>query len=196
MRSFHDPNLRNGRSMTVDRLFGLAIVLVMPSLALAGEPLPKGWTTKAPRDEIRPQFRFEAGGGPNGQGCFVIGADDREGLVGYWEKTYPVEGGHYYRFSSLRRTVGVETPRRVGGRADHLAKRAGAKSPPRPAFVCLLSARRTAPRGTRISRRRQTVGKRLDRGFGPLSCPAPTPRGRWWSFGIAGNPTAKCNGPR
>ncbi len=99
--------------MIVSRRLILLVVFALPAWGLAGEPLPKGWSAKSPRDEVRPEFQFDAAGGPNGGGCFVIRADDREGLVGFWEKTIPVQGGHYYRFSSLRRTVGVETPRRV-----------------------------------------------------------------------------------
>ncbi|MCF7847609.1 MAG: carbon-nitrogen hydrolase family protein [Kiritimatiellales bacterium] len=74
---------------------------------------PDGWTFKAPRDEIRPEARFDPQGGPEGQGAFVIEADGREGLCGWWEKSFPVEGGKTYRFGAVRRALRVELPRRT-----------------------------------------------------------------------------------
>jgi predicted amidohydrolase len=96
------------------------ITLALTSLALfaslgvsAGESgAPEGWTTAAPRDEIRPQFAFDAEGGPGGAGCFVIRADQREGLDGCWRKTFPIQGGKYYRFESFYQAKGVSVPRR------------------------------------------------------------------------------------
>jgi predicted amidohydrolase len=74
---------------------------------------PDGWTAHAPREEIRPTFSYQPGGGPKGSGSLVIGADGREGLIGWWEKTYPVRGGKSYRFSASRKATDVESPRRV-----------------------------------------------------------------------------------
>ena len=73
---------------------------------------PEGWTTAAPRDEIRPAFAFDAKGGRNGAGCFIIRADQREGLDGCWRKTFPVQGGRYYAFGSSYKASGVPVPRR------------------------------------------------------------------------------------
>ncbi len=73
---------------------------------------PDGWTTAAPRGEIRPQFAFDPKVGPNGTGCFVIRADQREGLDGSWRKTFPIQGGKYYRFESFYKAGGVSVPRR------------------------------------------------------------------------------------
>lgn len=73
---------------------------------------PDGWTTAAPRDEIRPEFVFEPKGGPAGAGCFVIRADQREGLDGCWTKTFPIEGGKHYRFEALYQASRVAFPRR------------------------------------------------------------------------------------
>ena len=78
--------------------------------AVAGAP--EGWTTLAPRDEIRPHFAYLANGGKDGRGAWVIEADRRDGLHGWWQKTFPVQGGQSYRFSILRRTAGVAVPRR------------------------------------------------------------------------------------
>jgi predicted amidohydrolase len=73
---------------------------------------PEGWTVDAPRDEIHPRFAFVAKGGPGGQGAFVIEHDSREGLDGGWLKTFPVSGGHWYHFHTLRKTENVAVPRR------------------------------------------------------------------------------------
>src|SRR5579885_578365 len=78
----------------------------------ATDPAPDGWTTAAPRDEIRPEFAYERGGGPDGHGAFVISHDRREGLDGYWTKTFPVKGGQHYRFRVLYKAQGVAVPRR------------------------------------------------------------------------------------
>ena len=59
-----------------------------------------GWTTVAPREEIRPQFQHEETGGKSGHGALTIRADEREGLHGWWQKTFSVSGGRYYRFSA------------------------------------------------------------------------------------------------
>jgi predicted amidohydrolase len=76
------------------------------------ETVPGGWTTTAPRGEIRPQFAFDPNGGPNGTGCFIIRADQREGLDGCWRKTFPLQGGKHYRFESSYRATQVPVPRR------------------------------------------------------------------------------------
>ena len=75
-------------------------------------PAPDGWTTAAPRDEIRPQFAFDPKGGPGGAGCFIIRADQREGLDGCWKKSFPIDGGKYYHFESLYKASGVLVSRR------------------------------------------------------------------------------------
>ena len=52
---------------------GSASALLGTSCAAQGSsssagPLPEGWTTSAPRDEIRPEFRFDPTGGRDGKG--------------------------------------------------------------------------------------------------------------------------------
>src|SRR5436190_14010877 len=71
-----------------------------------------GWTTAAPREEIRPQFHQTETGGKSGHGALVIRANEREGLHGWWQKSFSVSGGQYYRFSAWRRTENVAVPRR------------------------------------------------------------------------------------
>src|SRR4029453_15273278 len=59
-------------------------------------PAPDGWRAAAPRDEIRPQFDYIPKGGKDGKGAFLIIAYDREGLDGYWVKTFSITGGRHY----------------------------------------------------------------------------------------------------
>src|SRR5438132_11135679 len=61
-----------------------------------------GWHTSAPREEIRPHFSLDPKGGPRKSGCLVITHDNREGLHGWFYKTYPVTGGKNYRFQVVR----------------------------------------------------------------------------------------------
>src|SRR5262245_21323821 len=64
-------------------------------------PAPEGWTTAAPREEIKPEFAYDPAGGPDGKAAFTIRHDRREGLDGYWTRTFPVTGGKSYRFRVL-----------------------------------------------------------------------------------------------
>jgi predicted amidohydrolase len=78
---------------------------------------PPGWTARSPRDEIRPAFAFDPKGGPHrggprGTGGLVITHDHRDGLDGWFQKSYPVAGGEYYGFHVVRRCSGVAVPRR------------------------------------------------------------------------------------
>jgi hypothetical protein len=95
------------------RLLATAFVALTAALLAAAPPsAPDGWTTAAPRDEIRPAFAYEATGGPDGKGAFVITADHREGLDGWWTRTFPVEGGKHYRFQAFCQAKNVAVPRR------------------------------------------------------------------------------------
>src|SRR4051812_11011662 len=73
---------------------------------------PAGWEAGSPREEIRPDFAYEPKGGADGKGCFVIRADGREGLDGYWTKTFEVTGGKAYRFAALFKSHGEILARR------------------------------------------------------------------------------------
>ena len=92
----------------------LAWLAFPPSSAFADPPLEfsDGWTPRAARDEIRPEFHREPAAGPVGQDTLRITADAREGLAGHWEKTLPVTGGRTYRFHALERASGIDSPRR------------------------------------------------------------------------------------
>src|SRR5688572_23447938 len=85
--------------------------LIAASAAI-GQDAPGGWKAAAPREEIKPSFKYGAKGGPAGSERLISQCDEREGLDGYWTKTLPVEGGKHYRFSAKRRTEHVESPRR------------------------------------------------------------------------------------
>ena len=88
------------------------VVCEAPALATDGkQSVPDGWTTSAPREEIRPTFSYDVDGGRDGKGAFVIAADQREGLDGWWTKTVPVNGGMRYHFHAARKTERVTLPR-------------------------------------------------------------------------------------
>jgi predicted amidohydrolase len=91
----------------------ITICLLSGTTASAAEDsAPNGWTTQAPRDEIRPKFAFDAKAGRDGKGAFVISHDQREGLDGWWTRSFPVKSGQYYRFHVARKLDGVALPRR------------------------------------------------------------------------------------
>lgn len=100
-------------------LSGLVLAGALATSAIAtpgddhGAVAPEGWSARSPRDEIRPTFSYRPEGGPGRGGSFVIEADRREGLMGWWEKAFPVRGGTHYRFSARRKVEGVRTPRRT-----------------------------------------------------------------------------------
>jgi predicted amidohydrolase len=75
------------------------------------QSVPDGWTTSAPREELRPTFSYDVDGGRDGKGAFVIAADQGEGLDGWWTKTVPVKGGKHYHFHAARKTERVTLPR-------------------------------------------------------------------------------------
>jgi predicted amidohydrolase len=97
--------------MRIPLLFPVIFALSATGFA---ETLPEGWTTFTPRDEIKPAFSFDTGGGPEGRGSFVIESDAREGLMGKWTKTFPVHGGAFYRFAVQRKFSATDSPRRAG----------------------------------------------------------------------------------
>ena len=95
--------------------------LILGSAAISGQigrsattqdrEAPDGWSTASPRDEIRPEFRFESGG-TGGPGRLLIRSGGLEGAAGCWRKTFPVVGGKSYRFQAHYLARGVALPRR------------------------------------------------------------------------------------
>jgi predicted amidohydrolase len=93
---------------------GIALSAVQHTVVGADAPpdAPNGWKPASPREEIRPVFACEPQGGPDKNGCLLIRADAREGLDGCWTRSFPIDGGQYYRFTAFYRATGVATPRR------------------------------------------------------------------------------------
>lgn len=89
-----------------------AIFGLLANALTAAPPLPEGWTTVAPRDEIRPAFSFDPKVGPNAEPTFVITHENREGLDGWFQRTFDVVGGQWYQLEVLRRLNSVASPRR------------------------------------------------------------------------------------
>ncbi|HEX4129488.1 MAG TPA: carbon-nitrogen hydrolase family protein [Pirellulales bacterium] len=95
-------------------IVGIAL-LCFAAVAAASEPVANvepvdGWRACAPRAEIAPRFSSRT---VDGVTQLVIEADRREGLDGFWEKTVPVEGDKWYRFTAWRKLDGAESPRRA-----------------------------------------------------------------------------------
>lgn len=82
--------------------YALALLLLTVSLHSADF---QGWTSESPRDEIRPRFSTDS------QGSLVITHDQREGLDGWFQKSFPVQGGDFYRFQARRKITNVTRPR-------------------------------------------------------------------------------------
>ena len=72
------------------------------SIAKADEP---EWTHHSARSEIAPIFEAQ-------EATWLIRADHRSGLSGYWSRRFDVQPETTYRFSVLRRTHGISHPRR------------------------------------------------------------------------------------
>ena len=95
------------------RITTLAIAFFsLLALARPASQPPNGWQTVAPRDEIRPRFSFEPQGGPTKTGSMVVTHDRRDGLDGWFQKSFAVSGGDYYQFRAVRKTHKVSVPRR------------------------------------------------------------------------------------
>lgn len=75
---------------------------------------PSGWTTVAVREEISPRFSVAPQGGRGGSLALVAAAEAQPGMNGYWQKSFTVQGGAWYRFQAYRRIDGKGTPRRTG----------------------------------------------------------------------------------
>jgi len=83
----------------------LAILIAWTLSAMAATSAE--WTEQSPRDEIRPSFSRHGD-------ALVIAQDAREGLDGWYQKTFAVQGGEFMKFSATRRTIDVVNPRHSG----------------------------------------------------------------------------------
>jgi predicted amidohydrolase len=63
-----------------------------------------GWTAESPRDEIRPRFSCS-------DNLLIITHDAREGLDGWFQKSFEIQGGTWQRFEVKRKISGVSNPR-------------------------------------------------------------------------------------
>ncbi|HEY7425817.1 MAG TPA: carbon-nitrogen hydrolase family protein [Gemmataceae bacterium] len=104
--------MRRARPRVCSNLVILTALLAASARAGESSTAPDGWQTAAPRDELRPQFSYTAKAGRDGKGALVITHDRREGLDGYWTRTFPVQGGRFYHFHSVRKISQVQAPRR------------------------------------------------------------------------------------
>lgn len=102
----------------ISQSIGLVSISLCLTIALCADEGSKvtaaraEWTKCSPRDDLRPHFSYDPHGGPNGRGALLIEHDDREGLHGWWQGTFPVTGGKHYRFSAVRKVANVPVPRR------------------------------------------------------------------------------------
>lgn len=85
----------------------------------------QGWHAGSPRPEIRPQFQVKTM--PDGSLHLTITHDEREGLDGYWERSFPVSGQKWYRFRAAYRAEGVSLERRNVLMTVHWRNAQGAK---------------------------------------------------------------------
>lgn len=120
-------------------LVAQTVWLASPGSANETADSPSGWTTHSPRAELTPDFAFHQQGGWRDSPVWEIHADDRVGLIGWWETTLPVEGGSAYQFEVRRRCEGVETPRQACYVRIAWQDEAGATVPrDRPSFASYL----------------------------------------------------------
>lgn len=80
----------------------LALLAWTLGLAASGE-----WSEQSPREEIRPTFTRHGD-------TLIITHDAREGLDGWYQQAFTVQGGDFMKFSATRKTTGVANPRHSG----------------------------------------------------------------------------------
>ena len=74
--------------------------------------LPEPWSVHAPDREIIPQFFYDPQGGMRHDGSFRIRTNAGVEQHGWFQRSYPVSGGKWYRFQAMRKTDHVTVPRR------------------------------------------------------------------------------------
>lgn len=85
------------------RHFAILVAWTLGSLAA----IAVEWTEQSPRSELRPAFSRDGG-------TLIITHDGREGLDGWYQHSFVVNGGDFMKFSATRKTTGVENPRHSG----------------------------------------------------------------------------------
>ncbi|MFV1995162.1 MAG: carbon-nitrogen hydrolase family protein [Verrucomicrobiales bacterium] len=71
------------------------------------EGAPEGWKTGAPLEELAPSFSYD-----RDKDRFISKGQGSDGVHGFWEKTFPVQGGGHYRFEAARHSESIPYPRR------------------------------------------------------------------------------------
>jgi predicted amidohydrolase len=100
------------RARLLSALYFTGLVLCSVTTSAGDRIVADEWEAASPREEIRPKFGIENQGAVKQRAALVISSDEREGLHGFWRKTFPVIGGRRYEFHAARKTEQVETPRR------------------------------------------------------------------------------------
>lgn len=77
-----------------------------------GQTLPSEWSVHSPREEIQPQFQYDAKAGRDGRPAVIITAKNSSAQQGWVEKIFPAKGGKAYRFETSRQCKNIEVPRR------------------------------------------------------------------------------------
>ena len=98
--------------MNLTLISSAAVAIFLAASAAAADLVDDSWKHSAPREEIAAKFDFAQKGGRGNGASLVIETDEREGSIGQWSKSVPVQGGQHYRFSSWRKVEGVAVPRR------------------------------------------------------------------------------------
>jgi predicted amidohydrolase len=141
--------------------------IAIASLAVRGRPsiasdspgsTPDGWSTAAPRDEIRPDFAYEPGTTAGEPGSFVIRAR-RDGLDGCWKKVFPIAGGRHYRLAAGYQAKGVAVPRLSVVAEIHWTDARGRKIPQDEPSVSGYLRGMTAMAETEFPATRETDGR-------------------------------------
>ena len=109
MRTFVNRTCKNRWYMP---LFCCLVALTAGSAIAQAEDAPKGWQPQSPRESIRPDFAYNQAAGRQGEGALVIQHDEREGLDGWWEKSFDVKPGTYVRFQAFRQVQKISLARR------------------------------------------------------------------------------------
>jgi predicted amidohydrolase len=102
------------REMERRTAYTALILCITPIPVWSASLAHDGWEPGSPRKEISPAFRYDPKAGRNRSGAFIIEADAREGLNGYWAKSFPVAGGKYYKLDAWRRLTGAQWPHQSG----------------------------------------------------------------------------------
>jgi predicted amidohydrolase len=90
------------------------LVVMLGAFAAVGRTgvAQDGWEARATRDELRPEFSYDAEGGPDRKGALIMETGAQEGIDGHWVKTFNIEGGRWHRFHVQRRALNIDSPQR------------------------------------------------------------------------------------